>query len=818
MASVPTDVDRPSRPEARASLTQGLSRAEAASRLAAEGANELEREERTSRLRMLLRQLEGPMILLLLGATAVSALLGEVADATAIALIVILNAVVGFLQEYRAEEAILALRSMTAPRARVMREGTVSVVPAREIVRGDVLVLEAGDVVAADARLLRAHALATVEASLTGESEPADKRVGEVPPGAPLAERFDSVFLGTQVARGTGLAEVFATGMATELGKIAHLLSVTKDSRTPLEQRLAEVGAVLLKLCLALVVVVAGVDLVRGRPVFEVLLSAVSLAVAAVPEGLAAVVTVALALGVQRMAARHVLVRKLASVETLGCATVVCTDKTGTLTAGEMSVREIVSSDPEELLRAAASCCDADLEGDAGKGSGDPTELAILRRARAHGIERARIEVENPRVHDNPFDADRKRMSIARADGKLYVKGAPELLLPLCRVAPDDVLESNSRLAGRGLRVLAVAVGDGLEENDLVLLGLVGLADPPRPEAIEAVRVARRAGIHTVMITGDHGTTALSIAREMGIVQEGEDAAERVHARATPEDKLRIVKAWKERGAIVAMTGDGVNDAPALREAHIGIAMGRTGTEVTREASDMVLADDDFASIVAAIREGRGIYDNIRKTLVYLLTGNFGELALMFGASVLGLPFPLLPLHLLYINLVTDGLPALALVADPTAADVLDRPPRPTDEPMLGGPQWRSIVVAGLLEAGVALSFFVFALDRWGLERARPLVFTFVVFAEILRSLVARSRDRIFPETGPFTNRALLAVIVGSIALQITITAVPFTARLFGLEHVGLRGIGLALVLALASGGMLEMVKLVRRGYRRLAG
>lgn len=816
MVSVPTEVARPSRPDANEGRTRGLSEAEARSRLAAEGPNEIRREARTPWLRMLVRQLEGPMILLLLGATVISAVLGELADASAIALIVVLNAFVGFLQEYRAEEAILALRSMTAPRARVMREGTVSTVPASEIVRGDVLVLEAGDVVAADAKLLRAHALATVEASLTGESEPVEKRVGEAPGDAPLAERFDSVFLGTQVARGTALAEVFATGMGTELGKIAHLLAQTEDARTPLERRLAEVGSVLLKLCLALVVVVAVVDLARGRPAFEVLFSAVSLAVAAVPEGLAAVVTVALALGVQRMAARHVLVRKLASVETLGCATVVCTDKTGTLTAGEMSVREVVAADPEALFRAAASCCDADLEGDGGKGSGDPTELAILRRARAHAIERARIEVENPRVHDNPFDAERKRMSIARADGKLYVKGAPELLLPLCRIAPPDALEANSRLAARGLRVLAVAVGDGLEEEGLELLGLVGIADPPRPEAIEAVRAARRAGIQTVMITGDHEATALSIAREMGIVQDGEDVAEHVHARATPEDKLRIVKAWKARGAIVAMTGDGVNDAPALREAHIGIAMGRTGTEVTREASDMVLADDDFASIVAAIREGRGIYDNIRKTLVYLLTGNFGELALMFGASVLGLPLPLLPLHLLYVNLVTDGLPALALVADPTAPDVLDRPPRPTDEPMLGGRQWRSIVVAGLLEAGVGLAFFAFALDAWGLERARPLVFTFVVFAEILRSLVARSRDRIFPETGPFTNRALLAVIAGSIALQIGIASIPFAARLFGLEHVGMRGLGLAFALALGSGGMLEGVKLVRRGYRRL--
>ena len=471
--------------------------------------------------------------------------------------------------------------------------------------------------------------------------------------------------MGTSIATGTGLAEVFATGMQTELGKIAHLLATTEETVTPLQQRLARVSQALLYICGGIVALVALAGWLRGWPVMQVFMAAVSLAVAAVPEGLPAVVTIALAVGVQRMAARHVLIRRLPAVETLGCATVICTDKTGTLTTGVMRVRELHGADEATLIFAAAACVDAELGHDGKPGVGDPTEVAILIAADERGTHRAEIERTNARVTVVPFDSVSKRMSIERADGQVYIKGAVESVLPLCVSGVDDASAVNAQMAGRGLRILAVAVAPAGAEPRATLLGLIGFADPPRPEAIAAVAAARAAGITTVMITGDHPVTARAIAKELGVLSDAESTDDRVHARATPEDKINIVRSWKERGAVVAMTGDGVNDAPALREAHIGIAMGPTGTEVTREASDMVLADDNFASIVAAIREGRGIFDNIRKTLVYLLSGNMAELTVMLVAALGGLPLPLLPLHLLWINVVTDGLLALALVVDP---------------------------------------------------------------------------------------------------------------------------------------------------------
>jgi Ca2+-transporting ATPase len=513
---------------------------EARARLARDGANEIRRAAATPWWRTLLGQLRGVMIWLLLGACGVAVLVGEGSDAIAIAAIVVVNALVGYLQERRAERAVLALRSLTAPRATVVRDGVAAVIPAAEVVAGDELVLEAGDIVAADARLLEAHALAVGEAALTGESLPVEKRVSEDVPGAPLAERPGQVFMGTTVATGTARALVLATGMRTELGKIAHLLENAEQGETPLQARLEQVARTLALLCVGIVVVIAALGMLRGLPWIDVLLSSVSLAVAAVPEGLAAIVTIALAIGVQRMAARHVLVRRMPSVETLGCATVICTDKTGTLTTGVMSVRELWGPDHDAILAAAAACCDAELSGAPGAGTGDPTELAILAEARVRGIERAEIERAHPRVAVTPFDSQRKRMAIQRADGKLYVKGAVDVLVPHCRAGVDGALAANAELARRGLRVLAVAVGDRPEEEELTLLGLVGLADPPRPEAVVAIEQARAAGIETVMITGDHPVTALAIARELGLVRPGEDAGERVHARATAEDKLSI--------------------------------------------------------------------------------------------------------------------------------------------------------------------------------------------------------------------------------------------------------------------------------------
>jgi len=749
---------------------------------------------------------------LLLAACGVSLVVGELLDAAAIALIVVINGAIGFLQEHRAECAVMALRSMTAPRARVLRTGRSVFVPASTIVPGDVLVLEAGDIAAADARLLTAHALSTNEAALTGESTPVDKSTEPTTPETPLAERHDFVFMGTSIATGTGLGAVVATGMRTELGRIAHLLATAQDTATPLQQRLARVSQTLLYICGGIVGLVTAAGLLRGWPVLQVFMAAVSLAVAAVPEGLPAVVTIALAVGVQRMAARHVIVRRLAAVETLGCATVICTDKTGTLTTGVMTVRELWGRDHTKLLYAAAACSDAELAADGRGGIGDPTELAILTAAAERDIHRCQIEIGCPRISEVPFDATQKRMSIERADGRTYIKGAVESVLPLCREGVDEALEANAQMAARGLRVLAVAVAHDSGQLPAGLLGLIGIADPPRPEAIEAVAAASTAGITTIMITGDHPVTAHAIAKELGILEAQFSETELVRARATPEDKLAIVRTWKARNAIVAMTGDGVNDAPALREAHIGIAMGRTGTEVTREASDMVLADDNFASIIAAVREGRGIFDNIRKTLVYLLAGNTGELAVMLVPALAGWPLPLLPLQLLWINVITDGLPALALVIDPPEEDVLRRPPRHPDEPMLRRREWQFIMATGVLQAAATLGVFVWALNAGDLVEARNLAFSTLVFGELFRAFAARSTTRLFWEVGPFTNLRLLGVVVLSVAMQIGIHYIPATESVFEIGALSPTAWALTLLVALGPVTVVELSKLVRRG------
>ncbi len=789
----------------------GLSTVQARERLALDGPNEIQRAKAIPWWQAFLEQFRGVMIWLLIGACVVAVAVGEGSDAIAIAAIVVINAFVGYFQERRAERAVLALRAMTAPRATVLRDGHAVVVSAAEVVAGDVLLLEAGDIVAADARLVEAHSLSTGEAALTGESLPVEKQVEADAPEAPLAERAGHVFMGTIVAAGTARALVESTGMRTELGKIAHLIDSAEIEETPLQRRLEQLARMLVVLCLGIVAVVALLGFLRGLAWIDVLLSAVSLAVAAVPEGLAAIVTVALAIGVQRMAARHVLVRRLPAVETLGCATVICTDKTGTLTTGVMTAREIWGRDHDAVLRAGAACSDAELGATGTSGAGDPTELAILAEARARGIERAEIEQARPRVAVTPFDSQRKRMSVLRADGKLYVKGAVDVLVPLCRSGTDGALDSNAEMARRGLRVLAVATGDGAEERDLTLVGLVGLADPPRSEAIEAIANARAAGIKTIMITGDHPVTAAAIARELGLLRPGDDASELVHARATAEDKIHIVRALKQKGEIVAMTGDGVNDAPALREAHIGIAMGKGGTEVTREASAMILTDDNYSSIVAAVREGRGIYENIRKTVVYLLAGNTSELLVMLGASLAGWPLPLLPLQLLWINLVTDGLPALALVMDPAPPDALAHPPRSPVEPILGRRQWTKVVLTGLLEASVTLAVFGWALRSRDVAEARNLAFSTLVFGELFRAFAARSDTKLFWEVGAFSNWTLLGIVFASVAVQIGIHHIPATQRLFGLGDLPLADCGLTLLLGLIPVSALELAKLARR-------
>lgn len=793
------------------SAKTGLTAPEAQQLLAQVGPNELTREPPPSPWAILAGQFVNPLVLLLAAAAVVTVLLDEYVDAIAIGAIVVLNALVGFVQEYRAERALLALRDMTAPRARVLRDGHAHTIPAAEVVPGDLLLLEAGDVVAADAELVEAHHLRTIEAVLTGESLPVEKSAEPVPADAPLAEQRHRVFAGTSVSGGTAIARVFATGMQTEMGRIADLLDTAQAGPTPLQRQLATLGRNLSLLAVLVVAVIGALGLWRGLGWLEVLTTSVSLAVAAVPEGLPAVVTIALAIGVQRMAGRNVLVRKLPAVETLGAVTVICTDKTGTLTTGRMAVRDLWGDDRDALLDAAAACCDADLE----SGEGDPTELAILEAAAERGIHRRDIERERPRVEVFPFDAERKRMSIRRADGWLYVKGAVEAVAPGCEGSTRALQREAELMAERGLRVLAVARGRGGEEDPLECLGLVGMADPPRPGAQQAVEVARAAGIQPVMITGDHPVTARAIARELGILKAHDDPSLTVHARVTPERKLTIVRDWKQRGAVVAMTGDGANDAPSIREAHVGIAMGRAGTEVTREAADIVLTDDEFSSIVEGVREGRTISDNIRKALVYLLSGNAGEVLLMLAAVLVGLPVPLLPLHLLWINLVTDGLPALALVSDPPQPDVMRRPPRQPGAPVLGRGLWALLGATALLEGGVVFVAYVLELRAAGLQEARSLAFATLVVSQLLRSFATRSPTHVFWEVGAFTNLWLLGVVTVSVGLQVGLFAWPFTRDLFDLAPVGADGVLLALGLGLVPVSVLELAKLVRRALRR---
>lgn len=800
--------------EAPSPTVLGLSSVEASLRLHQFGPNEIQAAEKVSAWKLLLAQFNSPLIWLLGSACLIAGAIGEMADAIAIITIVIINGCVGFFQEYRAEQAVQALRAITAPRARVLRNGKQTIISAAEVVPDDILLLEAGDVVAADAVLLSAHSLSINEAALTGESVPSEKRVESVLSEIPLADRHGHVFLGTAVVNGTGTAKVAGTGMNTELGKIARLLAATEKEITPLQRRLASVSGLLLGVCLAIVALVALLGVLRGVPWTDVFISAVSLAVAAVPEGLPAVVTIALSVGVQRMASRHVLIRRLLAVEALGCATVICTDKTGTLTTGVMSVRELRGGDHYELLRAAASCCDAELAPDGQSGVGESTEIALLVAAFARGIFRETIENQNPRVVENPFDSVRKRMSILRADERLYVKGAPEMVLPLCRGDTSEISAANTELSSRGLRVIAVGIGVGREEQDLELLGLVAIADPPRPEAVEAVAKARRAGIRTVMITGDHPATATAIAKELGLIQPDDDPADYVHARATPEDKLRIVKTWKANGAIVAMTGDGVNDAPALREANIGVAMGKNGTEVTREAADVVLADDNFASIIAGVEEGRGIFQNIRKTLTYLLSGNAGELMLMLAAGIVGLPIPLLPLHLLWINLATDGLPALALVTDPVDKNAMSYPPRDPNEPILGRSQWTTILLTGLLQAAVSLGVFIWALEYREVSEARNLAFSTLVVGELLRAFSARSETLPIWELGLLTNLRLLGVVVASLLLQLAIHHFAVTQSLFQISSLSVGDCLLSFACGSIPLVVIESSKVVMNFYR----
>ncbi|MGE0633244.1 MAG: cation-translocating P-type ATPase [Pseudobdellovibrionaceae bacterium] len=786
----------------------GLNQEEVTKRQVKFGLNEIQREKNRPAWLLLVGQFKSPLVIILIFACLISVFLGEAVEALAIAAILVVNALIGFFQEYRAETAIEALREMTAPRAKVLRSGRQIVILAHDVVPGDILILEAGDIVAADAEILESSRLQVNEAVLTGESFPVSKSAED--------DRSRLVFMGTSVANGTSSARVTAIGMKTELGKIAHLISTAQSDTTPLQIQLAQVGKNLLYICLGIVALIAVIGFFQGNSWSEILIFSVSLAVAAVPEGLPAIVTVALALGVQRMAARNALIRKLPSVETLGRVTVICTDKTGTLTTGDMRVREIWGEDQFALLKAGASCCDAELDKEGTSGTGDPTEVAILIAAFERGILKENIEKENSRVRSEPFDSERKRMSISRQDGFTYVKGAVESVLPLC---PKDLLNANAinkavfDMSTRGLRVLAIAVGKNESETNLKFLGLLGMADPPRTEAMQAIKEARSAGITPIMITGDHPQTATAIARELGLVLDGESLETRVHARATPEDKLKLVRHWKEQGALVAMTGDGVNDAPALREAHIGIAMGKSGTEVTRQAADLILADDNFATIIAAVREGRNIFQNIRKAVTYLLTGNFAEIVLVLGAISFNLPLPLLAAHLLWINLVTDALPALTLIADPLSPDLMKRPPRTARENILGRAEWGHILCVGLIEAFVMLGLYWYLLGHYGESHARNLIFPAVVFSQMLRAFGARSTTRIFWKVGAFSNLWLLGVVVLTGFLQLSLHYIPFSQSVFTLTPLSISDLIFILPFSVIPITLVEIWKLIK-GFR----
>ncbi len=869
----------------------GLSAQEAARRLAADGPNELKESKRISPLRIFFGQFKSLIIWILIGAGVISGLLGEGTDAAAILAIVILNAVIGFTQEFKADRSIEALKKMAAPQAKVRREGQITSIPASGVVAGDILVLEAGDLVAADARLLEAASLKCVESALTGESEAVAKRPAALPQGdIPLGDRANMVFMGTSIAAGTGLAVVVAAGMNTELGRIASSIEEAgAEEGTPLERKLDAFGRVLVWAALGIVALLFGLGLLRGTKLLELTMTSVSLAVAAVPEGLPAIVTVALALGVLRMSRRGALVRKLPAVETLGSTTVICTDKTGTLTAGEMTVRILCvagqtyevtgegygpegetrfegkrteSKHAAPLLELAAvllGCNNAHLVQEEGSWRviGDPTEGALLAAGAKAGGDRERLERELPKYHEIPFDSDRKRATVIRRmpNGRLraFLNGAPDVLLERCaniytttgvRPMTDEdrqsLLAQNAMMGRQALRVLGSAYGDlddaspadltaEAVERDLVFVGLSGMYDPPRREAKDAVAKCIGAGIHVVMITGDHPHTAAAVAREIGLATGGgmavsgveldkmtDDELRRrapeiaVYARVTAEHKLRIVRAWKADGAVVAMTGDGVNDAPAIKGADIGVAMGRSGTEVTKQASDMIITDDNFSSIVAAVEEGRGIYDNIRKTLQYLLAGNTGELLLMTICVVAGLPMPLLPIHLLWINLVTDGLPALCLATDPIDPDVMKRRPRPRSERITDRGFLGTMSFTGVLTAGVAFAVYLYGLETETEAMARTHAFAVLVFAELLRSFGARSETKPIWRISLFTNLNLALAVAVAFGLQVWSHHNAALGRFLKTSSMSLADCFLLLAVGAIPLLVLELAKVVR--------
>ncbi len=853
---------------------RGLSTGEARKRLEEYGPNELVEKKKKGPLEMFLDQFRDFMIIILIAAAVISGFIGEITDTLVIVVIVILNAVIGFVQEYRAERAMAALKRMAALTATVLRDGQPVDVPASELVPGDVVFLEAGKIVPADIRLVEAVQLKVEEAALTGESVPVEKGTTALnDEDLPLGDRTNMVYKGTIVTYGRGLGIVTATGMDTELGRIATMLQEEEETKTPLQKRLARFGRKLAVIVLIICAVVFAFGLLRGEPVMLMLLTAISLAVAAIPEALPAVVTISLALGAKKMVKQKALIRKLPAVETLGSVTYICSDKTGTLTLNRMTVEEIyvdgkvmrgpeLKADPAQpvgdsplpsLMTALAVSNDA-RSGSDGTIIGDPTEAALYSIAREHGFDKKDLEGLFPRVAELPFDSERKCMTTfhvipprsalekggvpAWTEGGYvsFTKGAIDVLLDksvniltaegLKDVDREELEGVNARMAADGLRVLGIALRHWEDmpgvltpaeiEKDLTIIGLVGLMDPPRQEAREAVALCKAAGIRPVMITGDHPLTAETISKRLGILEddpeailtgqeldalsleEFEERVEhiRVYARVAPEQKLKIVRALQDKGQFVAMTGDGVNDAPALKRADIGIAMGVTGTDVAKEASSMILLDDNFATIVKAVKEGRKIYDNIRKFIKYMLTTNSAEIWTLFLAPFLGLPIPLLPIHILWINLMTDGLPALALSVEPEEGDVMRRPPRNPGESIFAHGLGVHAIWVGILMAGIVLSVQAWAIQT---ESAhwQTMVFTVLCISQLFHVLAIRSERESSFKTGLFSNKPLLGAVLTSFGLQMAVVYIPALNPLFRTEP--LSPAELALTLALSS-------------------
>ncbi|MDD2659232.1 MAG: cation-translocating P-type ATPase [Methylococcales bacterium] len=827
---------------------KGLDHDEAEERLSAYGPNDIREQRRRGAMQIFFGQFADFMIIVLIIAGIISGLIGGFTDTIAIVVIVVLNALIGFIQEYRAEQAVAALKRLSSPSAQVLREGKIHSIAAQKLVPGDLVMLEAGNIIPADLKLVDVARLKVEEAALTGESLPVEKTgalIREL--DSPLGDRRNMAYKGTIATYGRGAGVVIATGMDTELGKIAKLLSQEKENKTPLQQRLASFGKRLALLILAICAIIFVVGLLRGVPPVLMFLTAISLAVAAIPEALPAVATVSLALGARRMVRKNALIRRLPAVETLGSVTFICSDKTGTLTQNRMHAevfyvegvlqKNIASDFPPRLLRALALNNDARRDQN-GQLLGDPTEIALYEAAGRAGYEGTELAKNAPRLDEIPFDSERKLMTTLHQENSefiAYSKGAPESLLKRCvsqyakdgpqALQSEKIIAAANQMAAKGLRVLALAYrqfpgrpeslsADSIE-SELCFLGLAGLIDPPRPEAKEAVELCKTAGITPVMITGDHPATARAIAMRLGIaeadskvltgpelarmsLQELEKQVEdvRIYARVAPEQKIMIVSALQDRGEFVAMTGDGVNDAPALSSANIGIAMGKIGTDVAREASHMVLLDDNFATIVTAVREGRRIFDNIRKFIKYAMTCNSAEIWTLFLAPFLGLPIPLLPIHILWINLVTDGLPGLALAVEPEERYIMERPPRPPQQSIFALGMWQHILWIGLLMGGVSLFSQGWAYFT-GSAHWQSMVFTVLALSQMGHVLAIRSeRESLFSQ-GLFSNRPLLGSVLLTFVLQMAVLYVPVLQPIFKTQ--ALSGNELLFCLALSS-------------------